>query len=721
MIAMAILLIVLIGGTALFIPVLQVVLKPVFATDELLQALRTLFVILGGALLGATAIVSSLVLFSMQVNVERMPHGLFQKLSADRRLLSAFAAAFLLALFVAALSLIPDTRLIGVVAFGASWAIALILMLFLYGYRHALVLISPVRQLGIVVQGTRREFRVWVRRANRAAPLLETRSPSPEKHKDPFAPTHDMARLAYLQANAHWTAGARQAVGYAISLARRYAEQGDHEVSSAAMNAMIAINAAYVEAKGKTFFTYQLLIENPLTSDSFISDTLEHLRQTTRIAVSRGDEQQIEQTLRTFAGLVRVYAAIDYSSPHASKTHAHLAAGYLTAEVERIVRENMPDVLMEGVRLMGECAALLLVTEGPNGIATLAQKLGVIGCCGIAREDYRPVTSSSVEQLARLDFDLLRTRSRDVAFAAKQVRNSIALIAKVFLTVPDTPLTSTHSAFLGPYYSVTSQQAFLARLVALANALAGAKPDDEAAQQVIHNIEEWADGVYAREKEILLAAIERRSQFTFDMIHWITRVTGVLIFLSKISACDARTQEELQKHALWLVSVLSFIPEDLETVQFVENFQLTERLFETALDAHRRECPEMASHITDLLVTWMFKGGQARSGWAILEESIYGLAVLALLAEADGAIPKLKADLAKRLAAGGLPDQAAKDHAALEIRARAATLYRQGHLGSAIDVLMAQADHIKLELLLEELANLISPGTVGRAARHNLF
>jgi hypothetical protein len=168
-IAAAILLLVLVTISAFWTPVLQDSLDPLFATEGRVQGLRSLFQTLGGALLGATAIVSSLVLFSMQVNVERMPHGLFRRLNADHCLLTAFAAAFLLAVFVAALSLIPDKRLIGAATLGAFWATALILFLFLSGYRRALILINPLRQLDIVVARTRREFRVWVRRAKRAS------------------------------------------------------------------------------------------------------------------------------------------------------------------------------------------------------------------------------------------------------------------------------------------------------------------------------------------------------------------------------------------------------------------------------------------------------------------------------------------------------------------------------------------------------------------------
>lgn len=720
-IAAAILLLALLVVTAFWIPALQVCLESLFTTEERVQGLRSLFQTLGGALLGAAAIVSSLVLFSMQVNVERMPHGLFRRLSTDRRLLSTFAATFLLAVFVAALSLVPSTSLIGSATFGAFWATTLILILFLYGYRRALVLVNPLRQLRLVVAGTRREFRAWVHRAKRAAPLLSDPNPQHGDHNDAFAPKHDLARLAYFRANAHWTDSSKLAVRYAVSFARRYAEQGDHDVSAAAFNAIIAINAAYVEAKGKTFFTYQIILDNPLTSDSFINDTLEHLRQTARIGISRGDEQQIEQTLNAFVALVNIYAAIDYRSLDASKTHAHLAAGYLTAEVERIVPYSMPDVLMEGTRLMGQCAHVLLAAEGPSAIHTLTQKLGLIACCGVARESYRPVTSTCVEQLARLSFDLLRTRSRDVRFAAEEIRGSIALVAKLFLSVPDTPLTSMHSTFLGPYYSATNSQALSTLLVELVNAIAKAKADDKNARQVIDNIEEWADGLYQTEKEILLEAIKRKSQFTFDMIHWISSVTGVLIFVSNAPACVQHNQDKLRKHALRLISVLSFVPGDKDTVTFIETFRMTETLFEAALDAHHRNCPDIAVKVADLLVSWMFKGGQVESSWAVLERSVYGLAVLTLFAEADGAIPRLKAEITKRMAAGGLPDQNARDGAAREIRGRAATLYREGHFGSSIERAMVRADHAKLKLLLDELADLISPETAGQAASQRFF
>ena len=131
-------------------PPLQASLEPHFTTEDAVHGLQRLLLNVGTALIGAAAIVTSLVLFAMQVNIERMPHGLFRRLSADRRLLGAFAVAFLLAIAVATLSTFSELDKLAYVVLSAAWAVLFILLLFLYAYRRALVLINPLQQLGIL-------------------------------------------------------------------------------------------------------------------------------------------------------------------------------------------------------------------------------------------------------------------------------------------------------------------------------------------------------------------------------------------------------------------------------------------------------------------------------------------------------------------------------------------------------------------------------------------
>ena len=700
-------LLLLVSASLYLSPSLQAALEAHYATQDAVHGLQRLLLNAGTALISAAAIVTSLVLFAMQVNIERMPHGLFRRLSTDRRLLGAFAVAFLLAIGVATLSTFAEQVRLAYVVLSAAWAVLLILLLFLYAYRRALVLINPLQQLGILVQDTRNDLRIWDRRARRAMPLLE---PEETERADasPTDSTHDLARAAYLQINSRWTDGAARGVRHAMSFSRRYAEQGDYEVSAAALTAVVAINGAYIKAKEKTFYANPPLMDDPRSRDSFIVDTLEYLRQTVQIGITRRDEQQLEQTLQALAALIRLYHGIDYSSPYATKSHAHLAAAYLANAVQAVVPHDMADVLLEGVRLMGRSAQHFVVEGRPDEIATLTQKIASIACTGCAKENYRPITMEGMAQLAALTFDVVCSKSRDTRFAIGEIRRNVALVSELFLKVPDSPLSNSHSTYLGPYYSSTSTESLRFRLTALANALSQYQADNEDAQSVIRNMEQWADGLHETTKALLLAAINAKSHFTIAMIQWITGVTELLLALSNAPACDPHTQEELRKHAHWLIATLTWIPDDKESVTFAENFQLTEALFEAATSARNRGCEEVSKEIGEYLLLWTFKGGRYITGWGVLEHGLCACAAFALVGD-DGDVDALKTDICACLRDDRAPEQEVLEHAARGIRERAGSLPVPGHWSSSIERATSQLDYRTLSPLLHEIADILFP------------
>lgn len=698
-----------IAASGFGIPALQGQLGTFFKTEAQLSLLSSLLLSVGGALVGAAAIVSSLVLFAMQVNIERMPQGLFSRLSADRRLLLAFATTFLLSIGIGSLVVILHQERIALVITSALWGVVLVLLLFLYAYRRALTLVNPVQQLQLVVHSAGKDLDAWSRRAVHVEVINLKREGKKQTDKHSIGLKPDFARVQFFAANSAWTKVAQQGVRYGISYANRYAEQGDYEVSAAAFSTIIEINRAYVKAKGKTFFAQGALIDNPLATDDFINDTLEHLRQVARIAVARGDEQHIEQTLRTMASLVQVYFEIDYSSRHASRTHAHLAAAYLTGEVERIVAHGMVDVLMEGVRLMGKCAELLLAEEGPNSIKSVAGKIGIVSAAVAVKEEYRPVTLIGVEQLARLSFIILRTGGSDIRFAVRDIRESIKLVAKILLNLPHSPLNNIPSTYLAPYYSGISDDYFLSRLTKFVNAISDATEENQNAQQSIRNLVNWSDRLYETEKILLLLAISKRSHFTFEMIHWITSVTAMLLAVSNAPACDERNQAALRRHANWLINVISWVPDDEETIQFVANFQIAETLFESAIDARSRGCHDVEGDIGGLLVGWMFKSGQYQTQGSSAAQSMFGLIALALTEEDDGSVEQLKVRIREGIAGGKLPEGQMRDRLAGELRERAADLDHGYQRHSLIEQAIADVDQPALLELLEEIANLLTP------------
>jgi len=188
-------------------------------------------------------------------------------------------------------------------------------------------------------------------------------------------------------------------------------------------------------------------------------------------------------------------------------------------------------------------------------------------------------------------------------------------------------------------------------------------------------------------------------------------VTKLLLALSNAPACDNYYRDKLRKHAHWLIFTLSWVPDDEETVIFVENYQMTETLFEAAMDAYKLDCLEFSVEVRGLLLRWAFKGGRHQTGWAILERSLYGIATLAIVTGNSQVIEDLKLKIAERLAQSDAPDQQIRDQTAREIRRRAATLSREAHWSSRIEHAMSQTDQTMMKSLLEELANLLSPNT----------
>lgn len=696
-------------GSVLLAPALQRRLGAYFSNANNLAALKSLLVTVSGSLIGATAIAFSLILFAMQVNVGRMPHGMFKRLSSDRKLLGAFLSSFFIALTVGATSLFPATSQASFAVIIAAWGTALTLVIFILAYRRALALINPSEQLSILVSRVRREIRQWSRRMELARPLLQYGDNREPNRRALDGRALDTEKVAYLRVNSQWDQSARQAVDYCISYAQRFAEVGDHEVSSAAIASMMHINAAYCAFKSGAFPSRNLFVENQDSTDGFINATLEHLRQTMRIALSRGDEQLAENTLRGIAALLVVYLKIDYPGIAPTKIHASLAGGYLQSAVESVAPHDMPDVMMEGVRLMGRSAQTVLLYASPNEVIPLAEKIGLISFVGVARSDHQPVTLTAFEQLTAITFDLFIRGERDMRHPFRRLRSTVTEAAKRFLAVPDMPLMSPHSNNLGPYFSSVSTSSLRSKLTDLTNELIERPTGDVQGSRVIGNIEEWANQIYVEQKELLLTSLERKLAFSFDILHFSTGISELLLALSNAPSCAANDRDSLRRHALWLTSTLSWIPSDAESVSFAENFSVTELLFDAVMTGHKEACEDYRAGASDLLLGWTMKGGRHETGWAILERGTRGLIGLSLFQDDPGIIDAFKQSFAQALAAENSPPVAVRSRAARELRRSLDEHHGGAYALSRIDQLMGQIDRPVLTALTIEIADLLEP------------
>lgn len=682
-----------------------------FPNQNSIDNLSTVLTTLGGSLIGAAFIAFSLIMFSMQVNIERMPHGLFFRFGKDVFILLMFVVTLVsgIAVCFSSTLLHDPANLAGSISL-AFWGTITIITFVIQAYERTLFLINPAKQLNTLLESVERDLKSWERRAEMARPLLKGGDSEEQEEATSFMSTHDIEKSVYMQLNPHGKQAAQNAIDHAFSFARRYAERGDYVVSAHAMQVIGMINRLYVQHKGKTFYSDHPWLENPFSSDDLVTRSLESLRRSMIVALGRKDEQQVIQTLQTFALLMNIYLQIDYSNKHAAKTHANLAAGYLSEAVTSVLPHDMTDVVMEGLRLMGQCASLSCQGGKNTDVVSIIDKISVITTAGIANKKFYPIIMTGMQQLVRLTMVLLQSKSQDLSFTFKIIKKNVFFISDTFLKIPSSSFQQIHSTYLGPYYSY--QESNLRPMMGeLANWVMKTDKDNEDAKGLIRNFVRWSDQIYDSERKLFQAAVKSETDFLFLIIDWTKSVAEILVALANAPACDDHSKKQLQKNASWLISNLSWVPDDRESVSAVANHQLHETLFEAAMAGHQRDCDEYMTAAQDCLLGWAFKGGKYQLGWGILEHSLYGLAVLALLPGQTGSVEKLKQDTQRMLLKENIP-QDTLDRTARNVREQAASLYRlREYPHSFIEVVMKQTDATELQNLLEDLANLLSPDT----------
>lgn len=686
------------GVVAYQLPHVDVWLAP-YLSSGFMERLQTVVVTVGGAMIGTTAIASSFVLFATQVNVERLPYGLFYRFSLDWRLLSAFGLAFVAAIGGTAISLISAPDLASVMIASEMAAVAIVLRLLLLAYRRSLHLVNPLQQLNMIARQADRDLQKVDRQ-------IRWTSPSIAKSEEGSV---DTARRAIFDTHPDWDGFLRDTIEHAVAFARRAGEQGDLEISAAALNGVVALNRRYVQVRGRTFFANNLLIDNPLVSDRTINVTLEALRRLREVALARRDEPQLEQIFRTFAALCKIYLQIEYGAGQ-SKSHALLAAGYLEAAIEAVLPHQLIDTAMQGVRLLGKIGQNFFVAgeleEGVNSTS----KLAMFGMLGAVTEKHRPLTLTTMEQFRDLLFVLLRVEARDIGFPAREIRTSISQLSKLFLDVPDTPLSSTHSTYLAPIFSSTSYSSLRFLLTPLVNALADAT-DQHGAERIADHLAIWSDGLYQEQKELLLLAIEKRSHFAFDMIHWITGVTELLACASRSPHTRDHSREELERHALWLFSAFTWIPTDEDTVRFVENLSFRGEVFQIALKADRDGWLDGYETAWKLSLKWAIEGGRHHTGWGTLERWLTALCALALRGEVNRA-DQLITELTARLASANAPNQEMRDRAAQALRQKTREVREREFETELVERVLASNDRDQTLVLLRRIADILSPARI---------
>jgi hypothetical protein len=635
-------------GSMLLAANFEAAVQPHF-TPERLARLSTLLVTVGGALVGATAISFSVVVFSVQINVERTPDGLFQTLSRDQRLIVAFVATVGLSVIGAALSLTVDAGYVARTSVAAIWIVIFVPSLIVYAYLRALKLINPRHQIQLLLSSSVRYLSRWSKRADHATPLIlaSLQVPPPNEPDNVF----DYARALFFRSNNTWATMPSHAISQAMTFARNYSKTGDGQVVAHALYAIVKINGAYIKTKGRTFYSHNPLVNDNRSSDGIITHTLEAYRQNIRSAVKNNDETEIMQFLSGLGLLISEYSNIRYPRRSDSHYHASLAKGYMTQEVLQMLPHVSTDVMMRGAANIAELSGLFLRAPDLSAQQGICSALITIAEHGLKYPQHRPATVRALERITQISMMLIRAPEGDAAGAHEKVTRQLFQFAEFVFSTPDAGFTTPHAEYLSPYFgggNVMDMGTFDAQLTDLVNQAVLADEGNESARRVIDNLADWSEDLPQRVRRLLEKATESRTRYSASIVWWIINVSTALYAASTATSGDQGDRETLKDRAGWIISAIDFIPHDEHGVAVMGAVDIPEQLLRMSGQLRELNLIEEAKTLGRLIERWLLRT-IPHTGAHEVAEGMFGLGTLYAYLQEPQAVRALCSNILQQL------------------------------------------------------------------------
>lgn len=596
----------------------QETLQAHLSSKEGFQALTNVLLGIGSAMVGATAIVFTLVLFATQTNVARMPTELFRMFSSDRRLLGAFFGTLIGSILIAMTTIVISPETATWYLFGSLWTIALILLTFVLAYQRALSLVNPTVQSKLAASKANRSLKRW-------GFLADSLTASAKRQG---AEGFDAERFAFFAKNSGWERGAQEIVGHMTNYGARLAEQGDHDSFKAMLTAAISVHKFYVAVKGKTFLPGNPFFEVVPSRDGFQISMLENLRRAGVSALSRKDERQVILVFQALHDVFNVYMKIQYDVERATKTHAAMAAGYLRAQVLDSLSHGMPDATMEGVRQLGSAARHCLSYGLTEDASSLIKALGQLAAAGIAGKQLLPVTNAAVEQLR--DNLLVGVVSRHgTEFTLEDIHHQAISAAMLIMAgvKESSPIESIHRGYLSPYFSTSDHTSLLPQLAQTLSLASQNHP--QVGPHSVKNFVNWVDRIRHPTKELMLSAFKVKSSLVFDLLNWPVELAKLLLRLAS-DAAHGEIATSLLDQADGVVAMLTWVPADQDGAHQANAAGYLELLMTLAIEARRAKANGAYLTATRQLLRWSIARSEAPTGWAELEIAVVGLVGLEL-------------------------------------------------------------------------------------------
>lgn len=529
---------------------IEPIFKCYFIEENAFKDLKTFLVTISAGLVGLTAIIFTLIIFSMQTNLEKLPFGLFKNFSSDKKLMFYLGMMLTLSILIGILSLVQDSCFSGWI-FNIFLVSIVSIYSFIYlSFKRGLKLINPLEQLNMIIEDTKKNLN--------------------------------------FEKNIH----------YVDSIIKRNLDVLEYEVSAYALNTLISINSIYIQKKGKTFYGFNSFNPNDTNfNDVVINDTLERLRVNFSIFLRKNDEIAIEQILSCYVVLIKVYESIKYFNNHDTKIHSNIAHRHLINDIEKLFTLKNPDLLMSSTRKLEEVSIFYIEKGLVIDSIIINSFIGKIGLFVISEQSLDLVVQTVMNSFTNITKKLLLSNG-DISFTLEELNKEIMNILKLIIKFP----IINYKHYIGDYYSYDNNS-LNNYLINLGNLILEQETISEKEKIILDNILIFAKESYRIQQELFNFSIENKDSIINELLSMIISISYLFVFLTTLNY----KKEEFLKWAKYYLLIISLIPKEKEFVKYLSKYGINERLFKLGKDCIKDDFYEIIPTIIELMINWSFK------------------------------------------------------------------------------------------------------------------
>ncbi|ELB1500468.1 hypothetical protein QPP81_003653 [Vibrio alginolyticus] len=589
--------------------------NPLIDTDHVSSLLLTI----GGALIGFTAIVFSLLLFSLQTNIQRLRYLDFHKFSTDKKIFTRLLFCFLIAITIAGSSLVKDQNISGQTLVIAVWLILLFIVLLYHSYKRALTLVNPIEQIHLILSYSSKQHNKWDKAIERALVINNRRSES-----EPLKEQSDIDGLRY----AHVSAYPEQkqipinAVDSLCVMAKTYADLNDINIAKTSLNSILQITRQYIEFRKNTFIDTDPFVTPDMSSELVFNNTFEQLRQLSAIAIASRNEQLIGFITETFARLATLFAHFNHIRNFQLQHQTSLAIQYLKSHIDLSMQLNNTDLMFNDAKVIGELGLNLIKSKSTENLEVVDTLLFNYGQHSLVKQDPA-VIGAVMDQYSRLTLFLLFSQS-DTKMICEKITNSIKELGKLNSFIKK--FQWLNLGYLSGYYGC-NPKSLMGLLFAQVNGLDISNAEHQKIKlRLISNILDWLDTSYRN----------RLEQFEYDqqngcptfqaLTGWSIEMIKLLINLAQ-NLEDGRLKDDSYASIEKELNLLLSIVDDNAVFRNVSTFYHIDNIFLVLMNL--AEKPSIVKLYISRLIKFGVKQYSRTKNHMELAKCIAGGAILA--------------------------------------------------------------------------------------------